>query len=111
VLFFQQSGGAMRWGDTAYAHRDILCNLILLAEWLDPRESEGHVRWTRELWQALRPHGTGGVYVNNIGREEEDGADQVRAAYGANYQRLAELKQKYDPENLFRHNQNIQPAI
>ena len=42
----------------------------------------------------------GGVYVNNIGREEDDGADQVRAAYGANYQRLAELKRKYDPHNL-----------
>jgi FAD/FMN-containing dehydrogenase len=78
---------------------------------LDPGESERHVRWTRELWQALRPYGTGGVYVNNIGREEEDGADQVRAAYGANYQRLAELKKKYDPENLFRHNQNIKPAV
>ena len=95
VLFFQQSGGAdLRRGDTAYAHRDVLCNLILLAEWRDPGESERHVRWTRELWQALRPYGTGGVYVNNIGREEEDGADQVRAAYGANYQRLAELKRE-----------------
>src|SRR6266446_4435858 len=111
LLFFQQSGGAMRRGDTAYAHRDVLCNLILVAQWLDPGESERHVRWTRELWQALRPYGTGGVYVNNIVREEDDGADQVRAAYGANYQRLAELKKKYDPENLFRHNQNIKPAV
>jgi FAD/FMN-containing dehydrogenase len=111
VLFFQQSGGAMRRGHTAYAHRDALCNLILIAEWLDLRESERHVHWTRELWQALQPYGTGGVYVNNIGREEDDGADQVRAAYGANYQRLAELKQKYDPTNLFRHNQNIKPTV
>jgi FAD/FMN-containing dehydrogenase len=53
----------------------------------------------------------GGVYVNHIGREEEDGADQVRAAYGANYQRLMELKQKYDPTNLFRHNQNIKVTV
>jgi hypothetical protein len=68
------------------------------------------VRWTRELWQALQPYATGGIYVNDMGREEEDGADQVKAAYGANYQRLAELKQKYDPMNLFRHNQNIKPA-
>jgi FAD/FMN-containing dehydrogenase len=59
----------------------------------------------------LKPYGTGGVYVNNIGREEEDGAEQVRAAYGANYRRLAELKQKYDPTNLFRHNQNVKPAV
>jgi hypothetical protein len=69
------------------------------------------VRWTRELWQTLQPYATGGIYVNDMGREEEDGADQVRAAYGANYQRLAELKQKYDPTNLFRHNQNIKPAV
>ena len=69
------------------------------------------MHWTRELWQALRPYTTGGVYVNDIGREEEDGADQVRAAYGANYPRLAELKQKYDPTNLFRHNQNIKPTM
>jgi FAD/FMN-containing dehydrogenase len=111
LLFFQQSGGAMRRGDTAYAHRDALWNLILVAQWLNPAESERHIRWTRELWQALRPYGTGGVYVNNIGREEDDGVDQVRAAYGANYPRLAALKKQYDPENLFRHNQNIQPAV
>jgi FAD/FMN-containing dehydrogenase len=111
LLFFQQSGGAMRRGNTAYAHRDALWNLILVAQWLDPAESECHIRWTRELWQALRPYGTGGVYVNNIGRAADDGADQIRAAYGANYPRLAALKQQYDPENLFRHNQNIQPAV
>jgi len=109
--FFQQSGGAMRRGNTAYAHRDALYNLVLTAQWLDPGESERHVRWIRELWQALQPYATGGVYVNHIGREDEDGADQVRAAYGANYQRLAELKTKYDPTNLFRHNQNIKPTV
>jgi FAD/FMN-containing dehydrogenase len=111
LLFFQQTGGAMQQGNTAYAHRDALYNLILVSQWLDPGESEIHVRWTRELWQALRPYATGGVYVNDIGREADDGADQVRAAYGANYQRLAELKQKYDPKNLFGHNQNIKPTV
>ena len=111
VLLFQQNGGAMRQGDTAYAHRDVLCNLIVVAQWLDPGEPEFHVRWTRELWQDLKPYGTGGVYVNNIGREEDDGAEQIRASYGANYQRLTELKRHYDPENLFRHNQNIKPAV
>jgi len=111
IPFFQQSGGAMRRGDTAYAHRDALYILVLTTQWRDPAESEHHVRWTRELWQALQPYATGGVYLNHIGREEEDGADQVRAAFGANYQRLAELKQKYDPTNLFRHNQNIKPAV
>jgi FAD/FMN-containing dehydrogenase len=111
MLFFQQTGGAMRRGNTAYAHRDALYNLLLIAQWLDPGESERHVHWTRELWQALRPYTTGGVYVNDIGQEADEGADQIRAAYGTNYQRLAELKQKYDPTNLFRHNQNIKEAV
>jgi FAD/FMN-containing dehydrogenase len=111
MLFFQQTGGAMQRGNTAYAHRDALYNLLLLAQWLDPGESERHVRWSRELWQTLRPYATGGVYVNDIGQEADEGADQVRAAYGTNYQRLAELKQKYDPTNLFRHNQNIKAAV
>jgi FAD/FMN-containing dehydrogenase len=111
MLFFQQTGGAMQRGNTAYAHRDALYNLLLIAQWLDSGESERHVHWTRELWQALRPYATGGVYVNDIGQEADEGADQVRAAYGANYQRLVELKQKYDPTNLFRHNQNIKAAV
>lgn len=111
MLFFQQTGGAMQRGHTAYAHRDALYNLLLLAQWLDPGESAIHVRWTRELWRALRPYATGGVYVNDIGQEGDEGAEQIRAAYGAHYQRLAELKQKYDPKNLFRHNQNIKPAV
>jgi FAD/FMN-containing dehydrogenase len=111
MLFFQQIGGAIQRGDTAYAHRDALYNLLLLSAWLDPGESERHVRWTRELWEALRPYATGGVYVNDIGQEGDGDADQIRAAYGTNYQRLAELKQKYDPTNLFAHNQNIKPAV
>jgi FAD/FMN-containing dehydrogenase len=111
LQFFQQTGGAMQRGHTAYAHRDALYNLILVAEWLDRRESEIHVRWVRELWQALRPYATGGVYVNDIGCETDDGAEQIRAAYGANYRRLSELKQQYDPTNLFGHNQNIKPTV
>ena len=109
--FFQQTGGAMQRGNTAYAHRDALYNFILVAQWLDPKESQRHVRWTRDLWEALQPYSTGGFYVNDIGREEDDGADRVRAAYGHNYERLAALKKQYDPDNLFRHNQNIKPAV
>ena len=108
IPFFQQSGGAMQRGDTAYAHRAALYNLVLTAQWLDPGESEHHMGWIRDLWQALRPYATGGIYVNHLGHE--DGADQILAAYGANYQRLAQLKKQYDPTNLFRHNQNIKPT-
>ena len=109
IPFLQQTGGAMQRGDTAYGHRDALYNLILIASWEDPGESEIHVKWTRDLWEALQPHSTGGVYVNNIGGESQGDGDLVRAAYGASYPRLAEVKKKYDPTNLFRHNQNIKP--
>jgi len=59
----------------------------------------------------LQPYTTGGVYVNDIGREFEDGADQVRAAYGASYPQLVALKDKYGSPNLFRLNQNIQSTL
>src|SRR5262249_25546370 len=110
AAFFQQTGGAMQRGKTAYAHRAAPYTLILVTQWLNPAESPRHIRWARELWEALQPYSTGGFYVNDIGREEDDGADRVRAAYGANYEQLAALKQQYDPGNLFRHNQNIKPA-
>jgi FAD/FMN-containing dehydrogenase len=59
------------------------------------------------LWEAAKPFGTGGVYVNDLG---DEGEARVRAAYGGNYARLAALKTKYDPGNLFRLNQNVKPG-
>jgi FAD/FMN-containing dehydrogenase len=110
----QQTGGAMQRGsakEAAYSHRDALYNCILVSGWLDPGESEVHVQWTRNFWEAMRPFSTGGVYVNDIGRDVEEGEDLIRAAYGASYQRLVALKNKYDPTNLFRLNQNIRPTV
>lgn len=114
LLVFQQQGNAANrvpQDAMAYSHRDARYNLLLIACWSDPGESEIHVKWTRDLWEALVPYSTGGVYVNNVGREVEEGADMMRSAFGANYLRLVELKNKYDPENLFRHNQNIKPTV
>jgi FAD/FMN-containing dehydrogenase len=66
-----------------------------------------HIRWARETWQAMRPFASG-VYVNYLGQE---GEDRVKAAYGvAKYERLVALKNKYDPTNFFRLNQNIKPT-
>ena len=62
------------------------------------------------MWEALVPYGTGGVYVSNVGREADEGATVMRAAYGTNYARLVALEQQYDPSNFSRHNQNINPA-
>jgi FAD/FMN-containing dehydrogenase len=110
----QQVGGEMQRGagdQAAYSQRDALYNLIIFSAWEDTGESEVHIKWARDLSSGLVPHSTGGVYVNDIGREAEEGADVIQAAFGANYKRLVELKNKYDPNNLFRHNQNIRPTV
>ena len=103
-------GAANRVGaqDTAYPLRDARYALNAVSTWTDPGQDAANVRWSRGLWEAARPFSPGSVYVNFIGADE--GEDRVRAAYGANYDRLAAIKAKYDPDNLFRLNQNIKPA-
>jgi FAD/FMN-containing dehydrogenase len=75
--------------------------------WTDPVHNAANIAWARDTWQALRPFAPGGVYVNELG---EDDGNRVREAYAGNYDRLAAIKAKYDPENLFRLNANIRPA-
>jgi FAD/FMN-containing dehydrogenase len=82
-------------------------SLLLLAGWEDPLASETNRAWVRALWERTRPLSSAGVYVNYLGIE---GVERVRAAYGTNYDRLVAVKQQYDPDNLFRLNQNIPPA-
>jgi FAD/FMN-containing dehydrogenase len=111
IMIFQQLGNAANrvgGGATAFGHRDGLYSWEVVSAWTDPGESEVHVRWTRESAEAMLPF-TNGFYVNHVGTEAEEGADLIRSAYGANYDRLATVKQKYDPTNLFSHNQNIRP--
>jgi FAD/FMN-containing dehydrogenase len=91
---------------TAFGQRDARFSTILAATWFDPAQSEAHIAWVRNLWQAMRPYAPGGVQPNFLG---EEGDERVRAAYGENYQRLVALKRRYDPTNFFRLNQNIQP--
>ena len=92
---------------TAFPHRTPHHDFLILSQWSDPGDSERTIAWTREAFEAMRTHLDGAVYVNNLGAE---GDDRVRAAYGPNYARLAELKRRYDPANVFRLNQNIRPA-
>ena len=73
--------------------------------WDNPADSPDNMRWTREVFDAMSPHFRG-VYVNNLG---EEGSDRVRDAYGINYDRLADIKAAYDPDNVFRLNRNIRP--
>ena len=92
---------------TAFPHRRSQSELLILAQWADPAETERNIVWTRALFEAMQPFTASGVYVNDLG---EEGENRVRAAYGANFDRLAAVKAAYDPVNLFRANQNIRPA-
>jgi hypothetical protein len=112
-VFFQQLGNAanrIAAAATAFSHRSALCEWGCQSSWLDPVEDEVNSRWTRELSEAMRPFTTGNDYVNQIGLETEEGSERIKAAFGVNYERLVALKTKYDPTNLFRHNQNIRPT-
>ena len=94
---------------TAYAGRDATFLATAEVSWSDPAQNDECIAFGREVWDALERHSTGGLYLNFPGFGEEKEA-LVRAGYGANYERLAALKAKYDPENLFRMNLNIAPA-
>lgn len=92
---------------TAFPHRRPQSELLILAQWADPAETERNVGWARALFEAMQPFAASGVYVNDLG---DEGETRVRAAYGSNFDRLAAVKATYDPANLFRANQNIRPA-
>jgi FAD/FMN-containing dehydrogenase len=112
-LIEHQLGGAVRRADretTAFAHRDVEYSFMALGVCPDPAQADKCVRWAREFWDAMQPSSTGGVYVNYLGREADEGPERIKAAYGPEkYARLVALKNKYDPSNLFRFNQNIKP--
>jgi FAD/FMN-containing dehydrogenase len=93
--------------DTAFSFRDANFAEVIVGVDPDPANVQRMIAWAREYWQALHPYSAGGAYVNMI---MDEGQDEVRAAYRDNYDRLLAIKSKYDPKNLFRINQNIQPA-
>jgi FAD/FMN-containing dehydrogenase len=102
-------GAAHRVGadETAWGYRDAHWSMVIAGVDPDPERQDDLRTWARAYWQALRPHCAGGAYVNFM---MEEGDERVRATYRDHYQRLAEIKAKYDPENRFRVNQNIEPA-
>jgi hypothetical protein len=109
LLVLQQVGGAISrvpTSETAYACRDAEFDCFPIAIWDDPARDEENIGWVREVWATMQPYSSGAVYVNNLG---DEGQDRVRAAYGSNYQQLIELKNRYDPTNVFCLNQNIRP--
>jgi FAD/FMN-containing dehydrogenase len=102
-------GAASRVGvaDTAFAMRVKGFNVVIIAEWMDPRDTDRCRSWARDTFAALAPYLAPVRYVNYL--SDDEAGDPVAAAYGANYPRLRSLKKKYDPENFFHTNVNIRP--
>jgi FAD/FMN-containing dehydrogenase len=93
---------------TAYPHREPGYNLFLISQWTDAAETDICVAWARETFDALSPYMADRSYTNYLAADDYH---RVREAYGPNYERLVELKRRYDPDNLFRLNHNIDPSV
>jgi hypothetical protein len=93
---------------TAASGRDALHAMNINGAWPEGGPNHPDIGWCRDYFAAMQPHATGGVYVNFMHNDE--GEARVRAAYGPRYARLAQIKARYDPDNVFRSNQNIKPA-
>jgi FAD/FMN-containing dehydrogenase len=91
---------------TAWWYRDATWTEVIVGVDPDPAKKEEISAWAKEYWNALHPYSSGGAYVNFM---MEEGEERIRATYGKNYKRLQKIKKRYDPANLFRVNQNIQP--
>jgi FAD/FMN-containing dehydrogenase len=97
----------MGTSDTAFSFREANFDEVIVAVDPDPANNERMIGWARDYWMALHPYSAGGGYVNMI---MDEGPDLVQAAYRDNYARLAQIKARYDPGNLFHVNQNIKPG-
>ena len=93
--------------DTAFSHRDANWSSVYGGIDPDPANAERITEWTKEYWAALHPYSAGGAYVNFM---MDEGQERIRATYQDNFERLADIKNRYDPTNLFRVNQNIRPT-
>ncbi len=108
ILFEHFHGAVTRVGptETAVPHREEGWNLLLPSEWMDPADTEANIAWTKDSFAALSEHFRGGRWLNYLGDDQDDA---ISAAYGPNYDRLVEVKRRYDPENVFHLNHNIVP--
>jgi FAD/FMN-containing dehydrogenase len=110
-IFLAHLGGAGSRPDvdaTAYPHRDAEYVMNVHTRWQDPAADAACIAWAREFWDATAAEAEAGVYGNFVSDAKDEA--QVRASYGGNYERLAEIKRRYDPGNLFRTNLNVRPA-
>jgi hypothetical protein len=109
-IFIAHVGGAagrIAAGATAFPQRSSHFVMNVHARWREPAMDAACIGWARQLFEAAKPYAVGTAYINFM---PEDEGDRVAAAYGGNYQRLGEIKRRYDPDNLFRMNQNVKPG-
>ena len=92
---------------TAFAYRDATFATVIAGMWPDPADNEANTAWVKDYYAAIAPHSELGGYVNFMAGDDQE---RIKDNYRGNYDRLAGTKRRYDPDNLFRHNQNIQPA-
>jgi len=109
ILLEHFHGAVTRVGvtETAVPHRGQGWNMLIPSVWTDPADSVANIAWARETFAAIRPHLGTGRWLNYLGDDQAE--DAIRAAYGPNYDRLREVKRRYDPDNVFHLNHNIAP--
>ena len=109
VHIYPINGAAQRVASdsTAFAYRDATFATVIAGMWPDPADNDANTAWVKDYYAATAPHSEEGGYVNFMA---EDDQSRIRANYRGNYDRLVETKRRHDPDNLFRHNQNIQPG-
>ncbi|WP_141690472.1 BBE domain-containing protein, partial [Ensifer sp. LC384] len=108
-IFIGHVGGAagrVAVEETAFPQRSSHFVMNVHARWREPAMDQACIGWARRLFEAAKPYAAGTAYINFMPADE---VDRVEAAYGGNYRRLVEVKRRYDPENLFRMNQNVRP--
>jgi FAD/FMN-containing dehydrogenase len=107
IEFYGGAPGRIGPSESAFAQRRAEYNIGIMAQWPDRADGSAHIAWARELYDALEPYSGGNHFLNF---QSEAGEDAVKRSFGANYDQLAAMKRKYDPNNFFSLNQNIRPA-
>jgi FAD/FMN-containing dehydrogenase len=110
IHLYPINGAAQRVGkdETAWSYRDSTWAQVIVGVDPDPANKTTFINWAKETWDALHPYSAGGAYVNFM---MDEGQDRIKATYRDNYERLLRIKNHYDPDNLFRVNQNIRPTV
>jgi FAD/FMN-containing dehydrogenase len=109
---FECYGDAMNRVDAtsiAFPHRDARYQAVISGVWDDPADDEQGRAWTRDLYAAIEPYGKTGSFLNFIDVDGSDRQERIRAGYGRNWDRLVEVKRRYDPDNVFHRNNNVTP--